>query len=48
MGTWRRPSQDVGVIRGADVGRDHHLVTAALKLKLRTEKWTWQDKTTAV
>ena len=27
--------QDVRVRRGADVGSDHHLVTANLKLKLR-------------
>ena len=34
-GTWRRSLQDVRVRRGADVGSDHHLVTANLKLKLR-------------
>ena len=34
-GTWRRSLQDVIVRRGADVGSDHHLVTATLKLKLR-------------
>ena len=34
-GTWRRSLQDVKVRRGADVGSDHHLVTATLKLKLR-------------
>ena len=33
-GTWRRSLQDVRVRRGADVGSDHHLVTATLKLKL--------------
>ena len=33
--TWRRSLQDVRVRRGADVGSDHHLVTANLKLKLR-------------
>ena len=34
-GTWRRSLQDVRVRSGADVGSDHHLVTATLKLKLR-------------
>ena len=34
-GTWRRSLRDVRVRRGADVGSDHHLVTANLKLKLR-------------
>jgi len=34
-GTWRRWLQDVRVRRGADVGSDHHLVTANLKLKQR-------------
>ena len=34
-GTWRRSLQDVGVRRGADIGSDHHLVTATLKMKLR-------------
>ena len=34
-GTWRRSLQDVRVKRGANVGSDHHLVTANLKLKLR-------------
>ena len=34
-GTWRRSLQDVRVRRGADVGSDHHLVTATLKVKLR-------------
>ena len=34
-GTWRRSLQDVRVRRGADVGSDHHLVMANLKLKLR-------------
>jgi hypothetical protein len=34
-GMWRRSLLDVRVKRGADVGSDHHLVTAALKLKLR-------------
>ena len=34
-GKWRRSLQDVRVRRGADVGSDHHLVTATLKLKLR-------------
>ena len=33
--TWRRSLQDVRVRRGADVGSDHHLVTANLKLKQR-------------
>ena len=34
-GSWRRSLLDVKVKRGADVGSDHHLVTAALRLKLR-------------
>jgi len=33
--TWKRSLQDVRVRREADVGSDHHLVTADLKLKLR-------------
>ncbi|XP_012943583.1 uncharacterized protein LOC106013152 [Aplysia californica] len=32
---WRRSLQDVKVRRGADVGSDHHLVTARIKLKLK-------------
>ena len=44
-GTQRRSLQDVRVRRGADVGSDHHLVTANLKLKLRRNG---PDKTTAV
>jgi len=35
-GTWRRSLLDVKVKRGADVGSDHHLVTANIKLKLRS------------
>ena len=31
---WRSTLQDVRVKRGADVGSDHHLVVAQLKLKL--------------
>ena len=34
-GKWRRSLQDVRVRRGADVGNDHHLVVANIKLKLR-------------
>ncbi|XP_005091913.1 craniofacial development protein 2-like [Aplysia californica] len=34
-GMWRRSLQDVKVKRGADVGSDHHLVTARIKLKLK-------------
>ncbi|RUS90622.1 hypothetical protein EGW08_001619 [Elysia chlorotica] len=34
-GTWRRSLLDVRVMRGADVGSDHHLVMATLRLKLR-------------
>jgi hypothetical protein len=34
-GTWRRSLLDVRVKRGADVGSDHHLVLAVLKVKLR-------------
>lgn len=33
--TWRRSLLDVKVRRGADVGRDHHLMVAVLKMKLR-------------
>lgn len=33
-GIWRKSLQDVRVRRGADVGSDHHLVTAYFKLKL--------------
>ena len=32
---WRRSLLDVKVRRGADVGSDHHLLTAKIKLKLR-------------
>ncbi|XP_076105780.1 uncharacterized protein LOC143074119 [Mytilus galloprovincialis] len=35
-GTWRRSLLDVKVKRGADVGSDHHLVTANIKMKLRS------------
>ena len=35
-GTWRRSLCDVRVRRGADVGSDHHLVVADLKIKLRS------------
>ena len=34
--TWRRSQLDVRVKRGAVVGSDHHLVTAFIKLKLRS------------
>jgi len=34
-GTWRRSLQNVRVRREADVGSDHHLDTAILKMKLR-------------
>merc|ERR1712105_575758 len=34
-GTWSRSLLDVKVKRGADVGSDHHLVTAVLRVKLR-------------
>ena len=37
-GTWRRSLRDFRVRRGADVGSDHHLVTANLKLKLRRNR----------
>ena len=33
--TWRTSLRDLSVRGGADVGNDHHLVTATLKLKLR-------------
>lgn len=35
-GKWRCSLTDVKVRRGADVGSDHHLVTASIKLKLRS------------
>ena len=34
-GTWRRSLLDVRARRGADVGSDHHLVTARIRMKLR-------------
>nr|XP_042717082.1 uncharacterized protein LOC122174765 [Chrysemys picta bellii] len=34
-GKWRHSLTDVKVRRGADVGSNHHLVTASIKLKLR-------------
>ena len=34
--TWKRSLPDVRVKRGADVGGDHHLVTAFIKFKLRS------------
>ena len=34
-GTWRRSLLDIRVRRGADVGSDHHLVAARIRLKLR-------------
>ena len=33
-GKWKRSHQDVRARRGADIGSDHHLVTAIIKLKL--------------
>ena len=33
---WKRSLLDVRVKRGAEVGSDHHLVTAFIKLKLRS------------
>ena len=35
-GKWQRSFRDVKVRRGADIGSDHHLVTACLKLKLKS------------
>lgn len=35
---WRHSLQHVQVKRGADVGSNHHLLVAKLKLKLRTTK----------
>ena len=35
---WRSPLQDLRVRRDADVGSDHHLVVAQLKLKLAATK----------
>ena len=40
---FRRSLLDVCVKRGADVGSDHHLVSAKLKLKLR-KNWTEQQR----
>ena len=34
-GKWRRSLQDVRFRRGADVGSDHHLVVAHIRLKLK-------------
>ncbi|XP_073670211.1 uncharacterized protein [Paramisgurnus dabryanus] len=34
-GTWRRSLLDVRAKRGADVGSDHHMVVATVKVKLR-------------
>ncbi|XP_063435686.1 craniofacial development protein 2-like [Mytilus trossulus] len=47
-GVWKRSLLDVKVKRGADVGRDHHLVKADIKLKLRangknTRSWKQFD-----
>ena len=47
-GMWKRSLLDVKVKRGADVGSDHHLVTADIKLKLRangknTRSWKQFD-----
>ncbi|CAM4528809.1 unnamed protein product [Lepidochelys kempii] len=35
-GKWRHSLTDVKVKRGADIGSNHHLVTASVKLKLRS------------
>ena len=35
-GTCRRSLLDVRAKRGADVGSDHHMVVAAVRVKLRT------------
>ena len=44
-GKWRRSLQDVRLRRGADVGSDHHLVTAMVQLKLlRPRKATCHQK----
>ena len=34
-GKWRSSLRDVKVRRGGNIGSDHHLVTACLKLKLK-------------
>jgi len=39
-GKWRRSLRDVRVRRGADVGSDHHLVTAMVQLKLLRSRRT--------
>ncbi|CAM5146020.1 unnamed protein product, partial [Natator depressus] len=41
-GKWQRSLTDVKVRRGADVGSDHHLVTASIKLELRIIKNRFQ------
>ncbi|XP_062620528.1 uncharacterized protein LOC134282096 [Saccostrea cucullata] len=43
-GKWRRSLRDVRVRRGADVGSDHHLVTADFKLTLMKTipKYSWK------
>lgn len=49
-GKWRRSLQDVGVRRGADVGSDHHLITAYFKLKLMktVPKRSWKRSDTGI
>lgn len=41
---WRRSLQDVRVCHGTDANSDHYLVTASIKLKLRTIKQQGQHR----
>ena len=45
-GKWRRSLFDVCAYRGADVGSDHHLVLAVLKLKLRSNALASKNRPT--
>ena len=44
-GKWRRSLQDIKVKRGADIGSDHYLVTAMIKLKLKRNGATAKTNT---
>ena len=43
-GRWRSLPEDLDVLRGADVGSDHHLLMAKVRLKIaevrKEEKWS--------
>ena len=45
---WRSALQDVRVYRGADVGSDHHLLTAAMRIRLKKMNREKMDKPYAV